>query len=103
MRSQGSPMTTRTREKTVTFANPFELEGVGHRLPAGEYRVLTDEELIEGVSFPVYRRTATMIFVPVQGRRNSIEMVTIDPAALRAALELDAALTGGIAARKPKA
>jgi hypothetical protein len=33
-------------------------------LPAGDYRVVTDEELIEGVSFPVYRRVSTMIFIP---------------------------------------
>jgi hypothetical protein len=33
-------------------------------LAAGDYRVVTDEELIEELSFPVYRCVATMIFVP---------------------------------------
>jgi len=28
-------------------------------------RPVTDEELIEGISFPAYRRVSTMIFVPV--------------------------------------
>jgi hypothetical protein len=82
-------MIARSREKTVSFTKPFVLAGVDHALPAGEYRVKTDEELIEGISFPVYRRVATMIFVPA--RRGAIEMVAIDPAVLQAALDLDAA------------
>jgi hypothetical protein len=45
-------MTMRTRSKTVTFAFPFLLKGVDRVLPAGDYRVVTDEELIEGLSFP---------------------------------------------------
>jgi hypothetical protein len=44
---------------------------------------MTDEELIAGLSFPVYRRVATMIFLPVQGQHGAIEMITIDPADLR--------------------
>ena len=55
---------TRTRSKTWTFSKPFTLKGVDRPLPAGDYRVTTDEELIEGWPFPVYRRVATMIFVP---------------------------------------
>ena len=35
-------------------------------MPAGNYEVVTDEELIEGVSFPVYRRVATMMLAPTQ-------------------------------------
>jgi hypothetical protein len=57
-------MTVRTSGKTVTFAHPFLLKGVDRILAAGDYRVLTEEELIEGLSFPVYRRVATMIFAP---------------------------------------
>jgi hypothetical protein len=83
-------MTTRTTRKTVTFRHPFTLEGVDQTLPAGEYQVITDEELIEELSFPVYRRTSTMMFVPAQSHGNSIEMVTIDPRDLQAALERDA-------------
>ena len=84
-------MTMRTREKTVTFGRPFVLTGVDRPLPAGQYRVTTDEELLEGVSFPVYRRVATTIFVPAQAQRGAMEMVTIDPADLKAALDRDAA------------
>jgi hypothetical protein len=82
-------MTTRTRDKTVTFAHPFLLKGVDRILPAGDYRVVTDEELIEQVSFPVYRRVATMIFVP-GASASSVAMVTIDPLELADAQQRDA-------------
>jgi hypothetical protein len=58
-------------------------------LPPGEYQTVTDEEMIEGLSFPVYRRISTMIFVAAQSR--TIEMVTIDPLDLQAAHQRDAA------------
>lgn len=102
MEMKSPPMITRTREKTVKFANTFMLKGIDHPLPAGEYRVKTDEELIENVSFPVYRRVATMIFVPAQVPRGAVEMVTIDPVVLSAALEQDAASAAGEAADDPK-
>lgn len=83
-------MLTRTKEKVWTFSRPFVLKGVGRELPAGSYRVATDEELIEGLSFPVYRRVATMIFTPGRNRA-SLEMLSIDPDDLQAAQERDAA------------
>ena len=68
-------MTMRTTNKTVTFHRPFRLKGVDGVLPPADYRVVTDEEIIEGLSFVAYRRVATGIFVPAPfGRR--IEMVT---------------------------
>jgi hypothetical protein len=79
-------MTTRTNSKIVTFARPFLLKGVDRILGAGDYRVVTDEELVEGLSFPVYRRVSTMIFVPGQNA-SSVEMVAIDPQELQAAQE----------------
>jgi len=82
-------MMTRSRSKTVVFNRPFLLKGVDRILPAGSYRVVTDEELIEGISFPAYRRIATMIFVPAPHGASSIEMVGIDPIDLQAALERD--------------
>ena len=60
-------MITRSLSKTVLFNRPFLLKGVDRMLPAGAYRVVTDEELIEGISFPAYRRVATMIFSPICG------------------------------------
>ena len=84
-------MITRTRSKSVFFGHPFDLKGVDRTLPPGEYKVVTDEQLIEELSFPVFRRVATMIFVP-GNFPHSIEMVTIDPRDLQAAQERDAAL-----------
>jgi hypothetical protein len=84
-------MTARTTSKTICFAHPFLLKGVDRSLPAGDYKVITDEELIDGLSFPVYRRTSTMILVPAQSQqRSSIEMVTVDPGDLQAAQDRDA-------------
>jgi hypothetical protein len=83
-------MPTRTSSKTVTFGRPFRLKGVDRTLPVGDYRVTTDEVLIEGLSFPVYRRVATMILVPA-AQASSVEMATIDPADLEAAQDRDAA------------
>jgi hypothetical protein len=49
-------MTTRTTEKIITFHRPFCLEGVDGVLPPADYRVLTDEEVIEGLAFVAYHR-----------------------------------------------
>jgi hypothetical protein len=85
-------MGTRTTEKTVTFSHPFLLKDVDRLLAAGDYRVVTDEELIEQLSFPVYRRVATMIFVPADSQNtSSVEMVSIDPRDLREAQDRDGA------------
>ena len=82
-------MTMRTTTKIVTFHRPFCLKGVDRSLPPAGYRVMTDEELIEGLSFPAYRRVSTAIFVPAPSG-SAVEMVTIDPLDLQAAQELDA-------------
>ena len=85
-------MIARTLSKTVVFTRPFLLKGIERILPAGDYRVVTDEELIEGLSFAVYRRISTMILVPAQSHpTSSVEMVTIDPIDLQAAQDRDAA------------
>jgi hypothetical protein len=84
-------MTIRTTTKTVSFNRPFRVKGVDRFLPAGDYRVVTDEELIEGLSFAAYHRIATAIFVPAPSGC-AIEMVTVDPADLQVAQEQDAAV-----------
>jgi hypothetical protein len=86
-------MITRTNNTLVVFHHPFELRGVDRTLPQGEYRVMTDEQLIEGLSFPAYRRTSTVIFVPGDSPHGSaVEMVTIDPRDLQAAQDCDNAM-----------
>ena len=83
-------MLTRSNSKIVTFSFPFLLKGVDRELPAGDYRVVTDEELIEGLSFPAYRRVSTMIFAPAEAHHAStVEMVTIDPHDLKSSQDRD--------------
>jgi hypothetical protein len=79
-------MTIRTTETWVTFQRPFAVNGFERTYPAGSYRVVTDEELIDGLSFLAYRRVSTMMFVPgpVPGGL-SMEMMIINPADLEAA------------------
>ena len=53
-------------------------------LPPGEYRIVTHEELIEELSFPICRRVVTWIFVPaVSHQASTAEMVAIDPQELK--------------------
>jgi hypothetical protein len=82
-------MITRTHRTTSSFTRPFLLRGVDHQLPPGTYEVVTEEELIEGLSFPAYRRLSTVLFVPGLSP-SSLEMVTIDPLDLAAAQDRDA-------------
>lgn len=85
-------MTTRTSEATVTFRRPFRLAGFGEALPAGSYRVETDEELLEGLSFPAYRRVLTVLHLETAaGRVAGGGALTVDPAELEAALARDRA------------
>jgi hypothetical protein len=84
-------MAMRTTSKIVTFNRPFHLKGIDRLLPGADYRVVTDEELIEELSFTAYRRVATSIFVPAPSG-SAIEMVVIDPLELEAAKDRDAAM-----------
>jgi hypothetical protein len=79
-------MTVRTSHKTVTFTRPFSLSAIDEVQPAGTYTVETDEELLQGVSFPAYRRIATLIFLPSRPGGAFVEqVVNIDPQELEAA------------------
>jgi hypothetical protein len=70
-------MIMRTQRRFVVFSHPFVLKGIDRLLPPGSYEVVTDEELIEGLSFPVYRRVSTSMIVPAQSHHASaVEMQT---------------------------
>jgi hypothetical protein len=86
-------MTTRTSKKTVTFRRPFSLGCFDEKLPAGDYIVETDEELLEGLSFPAYRRKLTLIYLHASPRRPGLrQALPIDPDDLDAALMRDQAV-----------
>jgi len=80
-------LTIRTIKKTETFRRPFVLGGFDEVLPAGAYSVETDEELLEGISFPAYRRILTLIRLHAKpGHPGLTQTLTVD------ANEFDAAL-----------
>lgn len=84
-------MTIRSRREVVTFKHPFQIPGVDRLLPAGAYEVITDEEMIEGLSLPTYRRVATMIVVPAAATRGAtMEMISIGSVDLSDAQRIDA-------------
>jgi len=87
-------MPTRRRKTTVTFKNPFTLTGFGEIISSGTYSVETDEELLEHLSFPVYRRKLTLLHLGTKpGSPGVTRTWTIDPNALEAALKRDQALS----------
>ncbi|MBK3777294.1 hypothetical protein JJL56_31250 [Azospirillum sp. YIM DDC1] len=86
-------MLTRTSRRTVTFSHPFVLEGIDGVQPAGDYIVETDEELVDGLSFPAYRRVATVILLPARaGGTTLAQAVTVNPLDLERAEQADAAM-----------
>ena len=74
----------------VTFRHAFALKGLGSAVPPGTYRIDIEEEQIDGLSFPAYRRLATFIRVPVAGRSDCSQDLLVDPKELERALERDA-------------
>jgi hypothetical protein len=84
-------MTMRSRRETITFRHPFRIKGIDRLLSAGAYEVVTDEEMIEGLSFASFRRVATMIMVPgAPPRSSSTEMISISATDLSDAQRTDA-------------
>jgi hypothetical protein len=84
-------MTMRSRRETITFRHPFRIKGIDRLLQAGAYEVITDEEMIEGLSFASFRRVATMIMVPgAAPRASSLEMISISAVDLSDAQRIDA-------------
>ena len=84
-------MTTRTRRETIHFKHPFRIKGIDRQLAPGAYEIVTDEEMIEGLSFPCFRRVATMIMVPgAPPQRSTMEMISISAVDLSDAQRIDA-------------
>ena len=84
-------MTVRSRRETVHYRKPFYIKGIDRRLAAGAYENITDEEMIDGLSFPSFRRVATMIMVPgAPPQRAAMEMISISPVDLSDAQRIDA-------------
>jgi len=89
--SRSVDMTTRSRRELVHFKHPFRIKGIDRLLAPGAYEVITDEEMIEGLSFPAFRRVATMIMIPGAAPHHaSMEMISIGSIDLADAQRIDA-------------
>jgi hypothetical protein len=70
----------------VTFRRPFHIDGFEMPQAAGTYTVETEEEQIPALSFPAWKRIATVMHVH---RAGATEYVRIDPRELEDALSRD--------------
>lgn len=87
-------MNLRSSRSTVTFSNAFTVSGYSDELPAGNYEVLVEEELLQGLSFEAYRRTATYMMVHGKGGRGGrTEIRVITESDLKKALSRDQAIS----------
>ena len=82
-------MTSRTTMSTVSFAHPFVIASYSVELPAGDYEVVVDEELLQNLSFVAYHRTATHLLIKGKRGVGSTQMYPVDPQELELALSLD--------------
>jgi hypothetical protein len=76
----------RTKTRLVSFTQPFALNGIDGLLPAGSYRVDTDEETIDSLSRLAWRRVTTTIEVQANGET---KILTIGPGELDELLRRD--------------
>jgi len=84
-------MSTRSTERTLIFRRPFRLSAVDEVLPSGQYRVVTEEEPLEGLSFAAWKRVRTLLFLPVNSLPGQArEVVPVDLNELEAAQAADA-------------
>jgi hypothetical protein len=83
-------MSTRSTERTLIFRRPFSLSAVDGPLPSGRYRMITEEESLEGLSFAAWQRVRTLLFLPADALPGQArQVVPIDPKELDAALAAD--------------
>ncbi len=82
-------MPTRTHTRTVVFQRPFSIKSAGGVQPAGTYTVETEEELVEGLSFPAYRRVSTTITRLANGAGALVQVLVVDPSELEKAQAAD--------------
>lgn len=84
-------MTTRTIRSIAVFNSAFNLGGIDGELLAGSYRIESEEELIESLSFVAFRRVETTIELPAIGSVSlKRQVVAIDPLDLAMAQDRDA-------------
>ena len=87
-------MNMRSSSFKVTFLHPFSLSGFQHELPAGDYEVLVQDELLSGHGFETYQRKATYMTVPGRDDRAGwMELHAVNESDLKEALSRDRGAT----------
>lgn len=84
-------MESRVTTEVVEFHRPFLLSSRSGPLPAGRYRVDTEEEMLGGLSFPAWRRTSMTIARHGLASGRLVQAIAITPGELAAALASDGA------------
>jgi hypothetical protein len=76
-------MSTRTTDTIIHVSARFELPDIDGIHPPGDYKIVQDEELIEGLSRLAYQRVATFIHLPsISAGSRMRRFVKIDPVLL---------------------
>ena len=89
--AQKAWMSVCTTSSTISFSRPFVLTGIADEQPPGRYTVEIVEELLPHVSFPAYRRIATMMRLPPRvDSTERVRVVDLEPQELAALLAADA-------------
>lgn len=78
-------MLTRSQRTTIVFRRQFVMKGLDRPQPAGTYVIETEEELLEGLSFPAYRRVSTTMTLRAQAPGTVLQAQLVDPAELEKA------------------
>lgn len=79
-------MESRTTIEVVAFHHPFLVSSRSGPLPAGQYRVETEEEMLEGLSFSAWRRVSMTIARHGLASGRLVQAMAITPAEFAAAL-----------------
>ncbi len=82
-------MLTRSQRSTIVFRRPFLLKSHARPQPAGTYDIETEEELLEGLSFPAYRRVSTTMTPRSSAPGTVLQALLVDPAELEQARAAD--------------
>jgi len=84
-------MSSRTTTSIVTFLDPFVVAGYAGDLPAGEYKVLADDDAVLSQSFAADRRIAALLLTNWHAGKS--ECCAVDHHDLELALAQDRANT----------